>query len=304
MSNDIKKKFIWVCFIMLALLLVGCDKEKVDEEVQWALGEAGIDLPERTSIKLSDNNNVICIVDSKIDASCELFSGIWENDIVSSSSFVGTSHGMYVAGIICSNADKDEYVSVLNNAKLYYIEIDSEEIDISQLITELKNAQEAGAKVVNCSFVTTQYYEELYEYIRDSEMLFVCASGNNHQDEILYPAAFELDNVISVAGTNRYGVIGEHSNFSADIDIAAPGEDILCVTSEKGVYENVSGSSLATAYVTSACAYIINEMGCSAKETKEILLNCCDEWITLDGKVKGNKTLSFEGIINYLQSEK
>ena len=42
MSNDIKKKFIVVCFMMLALLLVGCDKEKVDEVVQWALGERGI----------------------------------------------------------------------------------------------------------------------------------------------------------------------------------------------------------------------------------------------------------------------
>ena len=62
MSNDIKKKFIVVCFMMLALLLVGCDKEKVDEEVQWALGEAGIDLPGRTSIKLSDDNNVMCQV--------------------------------------------------------------------------------------------------------------------------------------------------------------------------------------------------------------------------------------------------
>lgn len=154
------------------------------------------------------------------DASCELFSGIWENDIVSSSSFVGTSHGMYVAGIICSNADKDEYVSVLNNAKLYYIEIDSEVIDISQLITDLKNAQEAGAKVVNCSFVTTKYYKELYDFIIDS-----------------------------------------------------------------------------------ACTYIINEMGCSAKETKEILLDSSIELITLDGKVKNSKVLSFKGILNYIQAQ-
>ena len=65
----------------------------------------------------------------------------------------------------------------------------------------------------------------------------------------------------------------------------------------------MSGSSLATAYVTSACAYIINEMGCSAKETKEILLDSSIELITLDGKVKNSKVLSFKGILNYIQAQ-
>ena len=52
-----------------------------------------------------------------------------------------------------------------------------------------------------------KYSEELYQAIKDSEMLFIVAAGNGDasgngysiDEQPMYPASFELDNIISVA---------------------------------------------------------------------------------------------------------
>jgi subtilisin family serine protease len=54
------------------------------------------------------------------------------------------------------------------------------------------------------------YKSELYQVMRDSGLLFVCAAGNNGCDADTtptYPAAFDLDNVISVASVDSSGTL-------------------------------------------------------------------------------------------------
>ncbi len=314
MKYNIYKRRIVILSLTVCLMFLSCQKQDVN--LQWPIVNQGQEICGRKGIKgidigliddkpieLDDSNNIVCVVDSKIDTNNELFEGIWKNDINELSEFTGKSHGASVVGIICSNAPNGEYISVLKNVKIYYIEIDNVELDINKLIRELECAERLGARVVNCSFVMDEYNEQLYEYISNSEMLYVCAAGNSNENVIMYPAAYDLDNVISVGGTDNNGFCGAHSNYSENIDIAAPGEDVLCITNGEEKYELLSGSSIATAYVTSACAYICNKTGCTAVEAKDILLENSVVLSSLEGKVQDNRFLSFEKISNAINYE-
>lgn len=317
MSRNKRHKYIILLTVSLIIIIniAACKRDITDDKcMQWAIrnngekiygqkGRNGVDigLPDDSALELDNENNIICIVDSKIDISNPLIKGLLCNDLEEMSGYTGISHGTYVTGIICSNAKEDEYVSMLKNARIYYIEIESSKPDIDKLIEDLQKAETFGAKVVNCSFVMNTYNEALFNFIKGSSMLFVCAVGNNNKDEILYPALYDLDNVISVVGVNNMGFCGMHSNYSENADIAAPGENILCITNEVGTYETISGSSLATAYVTCACAYIFNKTDYTAQEGKTVLLEAAISLDSLKGKVRNGKFMSIRNIIEYIQ---
>ena len=95
-----------------------------------------------------------------------------------------------------------------------------------------------GAKIENISWGTYTYDPQLYDAIKASSMLFVCAAGNDGNDndvKPMYPASYDLDNIISVTYVNPmgqlsagYGAGKPGGNYGVtSVDIAAPGKDIL-----------------------------------------------------------------------------
>ena len=66
-----------------------------------------------------------------------------------------------------------------------------------------------------------KYSEELYQAIKDSGMLFIVAAGNGDasgngysiDEQPMYPASFELDNIISVANLRFDGQLDRASNY-------------------------------------------------------------------------------------------
>lgn len=66
--------------------------------------------------------------------------------------------------------------------------------------------------------------------MKDSSMLFVCAAGNDNTDteqKPAYPANYDLTNVISAAASDFKDQLSDFSNYGGNIDVAAPGENIL-----------------------------------------------------------------------------
>ena len=62
--------------------------------------------------------------------------------------------------------------------------------------------EDNGASICNLSLTSPTNDQALYCAIRDSSMLFVAAAGNDGKDidrTPVYPASYELDNVISAA---------------------------------------------------------------------------------------------------------
>lgn len=92
-------------------------------------------------------------------------------------------------------------------------------------------------------------------------ILFVTAAGNNPIDQDidgvnLYPADFDLSNIIAVSGTDRNDNLYYYSGYGAhEIHLGAPGQDIYSTVRGNG-YDIESGTSLATAYVAGVAALL------------------------------------------------
>lgn len=131
--------------------------------------------------------------------------------------------------------------------------------NVSNLIHAIKYAEASGAEICNLSLCAYTYSKELKQVMEKSSMLFIVAAGNDsieiNEDTGIYPACFKLKNIISVANLRFDGKISKRSNYGNVVDIAAPGTDIISVTSNNR-FISLSGTSCATPYVTGLAAII------------------------------------------------
>ncbi|HET6506229.1 MAG TPA: S8 family serine peptidase [Baekduia sp.] len=115
-----------------------------------------------------------------------------------------------------------------------------------------------GARIVNASLAGTgrsDVYRDVMAAHPDT--LFVVAAGNDGSDDDavpITPCDEDVPNLICVAASDRADRLADFSNYGAtDVDIAAPGVDILSLFPDDtlGV---MSGTSMATPLVTGVAA--------------------------------------------------
>ena len=292
---------------ILCYLLLGCAK-KNDDYPQWAInnqgqivcgkkGIEGIDIG--TELKsISAEGEYVVVIDGFFDPANPYMQDVVVN-IDSVSAYIEShknpnmvlgEHPYYVTGIIAGDSD-NRYQTVLQDVRIFYIPIDVQNLDVEYVLSQLTLAESLGIQVVNCSFVLNEFNQRLLDYIQNSKMLYVCAIGNDGRNEIRFPAAISCNNVVSVVGCDNGGLCSIYSNYSEEADIAAPGESILCRTHNVGKYEFASGSSLATAYVSSVCLYIAMNTEGDASQIKCQLLENSKSIYSLKGKVNGGRFL-------------
>jgi subtilisin family serine protease len=129
---------------------------------------------------------------------------------------------------------------------------------------------------------TDVYSEELESTIAESKMLFIVSAGNgkdggsrgiNIDKMPVYPAAFNLSNILTVTNLDYNGNLYKNSNYGQEsVDIAAPGTCIYS-TSLNGEYSYCSGTSMATPMVTGVAALIYSMVdGITAFEAKNMII--------------------------------
>ncbi len=123
----------------------------------------------------------------------------------------------------------------------------------SDVIAAIEYAKSMNVDIINCSFGGFEKNMALRTAMEKSGILFVTATGNgdlNLDETPVYPACFELDNIIAVGSMNNNGAKADGASIGSDVDIYAPGINILS-TIGSGQYEYGSGSSQAAAFVSS-----------------------------------------------------
>lgn len=190
-------------------------------------------------------------------------------------------HGTHCAGIIAAVINND--IGIAGVASVGDVSLMSLKIhggsdrsgSISDAIKAIRYAEMMGASVCNISWGSYTYSSALFTAIRNSNMLFVCAAGNdgrNNDYTPLYPASFSLDNVISVTFVDENGELAYDSNYGRkSVDIAVPAVDIFSTV--VGTYSVMGGSSMAAPHVSGIAALLYTfGSGLFASNVRDVIL--------------------------------
>ena len=228
---------------------------------QWYLPK--INWPDAWTQFTGTQNVIVAVVDSGVSKThlqlnSALMTSSGERDYYDNDNDAedGYGHGTLVAGIIAAKINDGSGVAgicptakilpfrVFNNAGKFA------QATTSTLVSSLDQSILYGAKVVNLSLSSAGY--NINEWLAidicgDYGILVICAAGNggsdsrgdNNDASPVYPASYNLDNILAVAATDENDNLTYFSNFGASrVHLAAPGQQILgCDVARKIVYD-------------------------------------------------------------------
>lgn len=173
-------------------------------------------------------------------------------------------HGTHVTGIIAANGING-VVGVAPNASIYVLKSINKTGSgkLSWVINAIYYAIEKKVDIISMSLGMGADNNKLEKAIKEAvskDILVVCAAGNEgdgdaNDYQYSYPAAY-ID-VISVGAVDKKANPAYFSNANLEVDVVAPGVEILS-TFPNNSYAILSGTSMATPYVTGSLALLKN----------------------------------------------
>lgn len=156
-------------------------------------------------------------------------------------------HGTFVAGVI---------VGLAPNAKLVNVKVaDSDGVATAwSIIKGICFARASRCELVNISLGSVDQipaFENLAAWAQQGGMQIIAAAGNANNNRIMYPS--REDNVIAVAGIDKFNRKASFSNYENKVKFSAPSVDIVS-TYYNGGMASWSGTSFGTPIMTGIIA--------------------------------------------------
>jgi len=169
-------------------------------------------------------------------------------------------HGTSVGGTLCARGNNTiGYTGLVWRCQLMDGNAGGSWDSVSSASSALIYATSKGSRLSNHSWGGPDYSQALKDVITQvaaNDHLLVIAAHNyaqNLDNDPIYPAAFDNDNIISVAGSNSAENKVNYSDYGVvSVDLAAPTE--FETTELGGGYAKFAGTSQSTPMVTAAVA--------------------------------------------------
>ena len=216
--------------------------------------------------------------------------------------FDDNGHGTFIASIIAAQKSNGAggmgVCPLCRIVSLRFLDADGAGDD-EDLIKSIDYATSLGVKVMNISTAGEGYDRDLHQALKRAEardILVVVSSGNDgdSNDKFdIYPANFEMKNLITVGSTDEKNHWWENANYSpTKVHIAAPGEKLWGAWSD-GKWYTGNGTSFSTPLVAAIGGLVrsVNPQ-LTAAQTKQILLR------TVTVKTELRSKCSSSGIVN------
>ncbi|WP_079977603.1 S8 family peptidase [Halococcus sediminicola] len=189
-------------------------------------------------------------------------------------SLADEQHGTHVAGIVAAGTDNEIGIAGISNATLLGVRVldKSGSGYTADVADGIQWAADNGADVINLSLGGgfTETLQTAVSYAHEQGVLLVAAAGNDYGGSVDYPAAY--DECLAVSALDPDGSLASYSNRGPEIDLAAPGTNVLSTWTDDG-YETLSGTSMAAPVVSGVAALVLSEQDLSNTDLRERLLS-------------------------------
>ncbi|MFZ5979704.1 MAG: S8 family serine peptidase [Candidatus Zixiibacteriota bacterium] len=223
-------------------------------------------------------------------------------------------HGTHIAGIIAANANDFGVAGISSRAEIMAVKT------FPNATTSIGSAGiiyavNAGARVLNISWGTTfesYLLKEAVLYARENGVIVCVASGNSGTFGNSYPGSFMES--FTVGAGNSDGFLTDFSTYGPQVDIIAPGRDILSLRATgmdmyaeadepfvriiDSMYYLSDGTSMAAPMVVGAAAFLLSiRPDLTIDELEDILQRGADDMI--DPLNKGDTLIGFDSLSGY-----
>ncbi|KTG08482.1 halolysin [Haloprofundus marisrubri] len=185
-------------------------------------------------------------------------------------------HGTHVAGIAAGTTDNNEGVSGISNSSLLSGRALSEEGtgSTADIADAVQWAADQGADVINLSLGgggATSTMQNAVSYAYNAGSLIVAAAGNDYGQPVSYPAAYS--ECLAVSALDSDASLANYSNVGNEIELAAPGTNVLSTWTTSTEYESISGTSMATPVVSGVAGLALAAHDLTNEELRTHLKN-------------------------------
>ncbi|MBM4164442.1 MAG: hypothetical protein FJ222_08380, partial [Lentisphaerae bacterium] len=298
------------------------------------VADADIDGAEAWDVATGNRDVIVAVIDTGVDYNhADLAANMWVNpgeipnnsvdddgngyvddvygydfELNDSDPMDSDGHGTHCAGTIGAVGNNAVGVAGVNwTARIMALKVFDDAgtgASDASIVEAIEYAWRMGARVSNNSYGGIGFSQTMYDAIRvagENDHLYVAGAGNNGTDNDalpFYPASFDLDNIVSVAATDRRDAMAGFSCYGATtVDLGAPGVDILS-TAPGNAYQLMSGTSMACPHVAGAATLILSVDGrLNYTAVKAALLGNVDPIPALDGRCVSGGRLNIGNIL-------